>query len=93
MQESIKHLYNISVTNLALNKPAWQDSTKYGAVASRAVDGNVNANFAAGSCTHSSKHTYPTWGVDLQIMSVVYHVDIKRRRDAPAHGMHMGHQW
>ena len=44
----------VTVTNLALHKPTWQHSTWVGGVASRAVDGNPNPNFSAGSCTHKS---------------------------------------
>ena len=70
---------SITVANLALYKPTWQDSTAFGGVASRAVDGNANPNFGAGSCTHTDFYTYPTWGVDLQIISTVHYVDIIRR--------------
>ena len=64
---------------MALNKPTWQHGTSYDGEASRAVDGNDNADFNAGSCTYTSEHTYPTWGVDLQIMAIVYYVEIMRR--------------
>ena len=76
----------ISVTNLALRKPAWQPSTFQTYEASRAVDGNPNPNMIAGSCTHSNSHSYPTWGVDLQVMAIVYRVEILRRDDQ-GHGM------
>ena len=83
-----KIFYIITVGNLALHKPAWQHSIVYGAVASRAVDGNARPNFAAGTCAHTDSHTYPTWGVDLQIMSIVYYVEIMRR-DLTDRGMHL----
>ena len=83
-----KIFYIITVYNLALHKPAWQHSTVYGAVASRAVDGNPEPHFPFGTCTHTNGHTYPTWGVDLQIMSLVYYVEIMRR-DLAEHGMHL----
>ena len=85
----IKHFSHISVANLALNRPCWQHSTMYRAVASRAVDGNANPKVGAGSCTHSNKHTYPTWGVDLQAMSKVNYVEIQRREGPAHHGMWM----
>ena len=78
--------YLIAVTNLALNKPTWQHSTKYGGVASRAVDGNPNPHYGDGSCTHTYRHTYPTWGVDLLTIANVYDVEIMRR-DFNRHGM------
>ena len=82
--------YNfVTVTNLALHKPTWQHSTWFGGVASRAVDGNANPKFGAGSCTHTNRHSYPTWGVDLQIMSIVYYVEIMRR-DAYNRGKCLG---
>ena len=79
----------ISVAELAFSKPSWQHSTAYGGVASRANDGNSNSNFNAGSCSHTNVHTYPTWGVDLQVMSIVYYVEIQTRGDAPVQGMCM----
>ena len=84
-----RQCYAISVAELALNKPSWQQSSRRGGVASRANDGNSNSNFQAGSCTHTSGHTFPTSGVDLQIMSVVYFVEIQTRGDAPDHGKWM----
>ena len=75
----------ISVSNMALHKPAWQDSTHVEHVASRAVDGNSNTALGAGGCTHTLSHTYPTWGVDLQVMAIIYSVEIMRRDYVP-HG-------
>ena len=77
----------LAVTNMALNKPAWQHGTNHGGEASRAVDGNDDSD--GGSCTHTKEHTYPTWGVDLQIMAIVYYVEIMRRY-YKGHGTWMG---
>ena len=76
----------IAVFNLALNKAAWQHGTTFGGVAARAVDGNPNPNFGGGSCSHTTVHTYPTWGVDLQVTAKVGEVEIMRR-DLVNHGM------
>ena len=70
---------------MALHKPAWQDSTHAGHVASRAVDGNDNTYLGANSCSHTDQHTYSTWGVDLQVMAIVYSTEILRR-DYVNHG-------
>ena len=70
---------------MALHKPAWQDSTHAGHVASRAVDGNDNTALEANSCCHTNQHTYPTWGVDLQIMAIIYSIEVMRRDYVP-HG-------
>ncbi len=51
--------------NVAWQKNATQSSTAAGATASRAVDGNRNGNFFAGSVTHSDYQAQPWWQVDL----------------------------
>ena len=70
---------SIKVTNLALYKPTFQDSTNFGCEASRAVHGNATPTFGAGICTHTDRYTYPTWGVALQTISTVYYAEIMRR--------------
>ena len=71
--------------NVALNKEAWQPSTMHGGVASRAVDGNDNPDFGAGSCIHTDHHYYPAWGVDLGNVMIIHAVEIMRR-DLITHG-------
>lgn len=51
--------------NIALNKTASQSSVSHGGVASRAVDGNTNGSFGAGSVTHTLSESNPFWEVDL----------------------------
>jgi YD repeat-containing protein len=68
-------------TNLALNKPTTQSGTLYGGDASRAVDGNTDGNWAAGSVTHSAFTTRPLWQVDLQSVQYIGRVDIWNRTD------------
>ena len=64
---------------MALNKPAWQSSTFDGNGAYRAVDGNDNPAFSAKSCIHTNVEDFPTWAVDLQVMTTVYYIDVMRR--------------
>ncbi|XP_035682322.1 uncharacterized protein LOC118419823 [Branchiostoma floridae] len=71
--------------NVALGKTAYQTSTRdEGGAASRAVDGNTDGNFNAGSCTHtvSGGETNPTWWVDLGQSYAVDSVVIFNRMDA-----------
>ena len=70
---------------MAFRKPTWQDSTILNAAASRAVDGNDNPDFGASSCSHTAPSSFATWGVDLQVMAIIYSVEIMRRDYAP-HG-------
>eukprot|EP00058_Branchiostoma_floridae_P007292 XP_002592780.1 hypothetical protein BRAFLDRAFT_65360 [Branchiostoma floridae] len=51
--------------NIALNKPANQTSTARNAPAGLAVDGNLNTDFSAGSCSLTSTEDNPSWWVDL----------------------------
>ncbi|MEM9090558.1 MAG: DUF4347 domain-containing protein [Cyanobacteria bacterium P01_F01_bin.53] len=51
--------------NLAFGKPTFQSSTAAGAIASRAVDGNTNNSFAAGSVTATTLQDKAFWEIDL----------------------------
>ncbi|MEM6806043.1 MAG: PQQ-dependent sugar dehydrogenase, partial [Bacteroidota bacterium] len=53
------------ISNLALNKSTQQSSTYPGAVSSRAVDGNTNGEWAAGSVANTQDEANPWWEVDL----------------------------
>lgn len=70
--------------NLAFAKPTKQSSTSHGGVSSRAVDGNSNTNYFAGSCTHTngiySQHEH-WWRVDLGQVEPVTEVYIVNRGD------------
>ena len=78
-------------TNLALNRYSWQSSDLpgWGAVASRANDGNTSGNFWDGSVTHTDAGlTYDVpnvtgqwWAVDLGSERVVNAVKIFNRTD------------
>ena len=68
--------------NLAINKPAWQISEFAEGVASRAVDGNLDADYENGSCTHTSNiHITPWLTVDLGNRYLIQKVTITNRAD------------
>ncbi len=60
--------------NVALNKPATQSSTRFGGVASRAVDGNTNGN----SFTHTD-FEQGWWRVDLQDEYIISTINVFNR--------------
>jgi hypothetical protein len=72
--------------NLALGKPATQSKDYLGAVAGRAVDGNTNGDFFAGSVSHTDSQAGAWWQVDLGNGQAVEHpiesVSIWNRTDA-----------
>ncbi|MEU8224188.1 discoidin domain-containing protein [Kribbella sp. NPDC048915] len=69
--------------NLSTNRPATQSSTDVG-TAARAVDGNTNGVFAAGSVSRTASSSQPWWQVDLQTSSRVSNVTVYNRTDASA---------
>ena len=72
----------VADNNLTLNKPVWQISDFDGGIANRAVDGNLNANFADGSCTHTKdRHLKPWLTVDLEQRYLIQKVTIVNRGD------------
>lgn len=60
---------------------ATQSSTGSGGDASRAIDGNTDGNFGAGSVTHTSGTDIPFWEVDLNDVYEVDRVVIWNRTD------------
>lgn len=69
--------------NLAVGKTASQSSTDYGAVASRAVDGNIEGAWASNSVTHTaSTDTNAWWMVNLGQRYHIYGVVIHNRHEA-----------
>jgi len=68
-------------TNLALNKTATQSSTAWGGTADRAVDGNTNGNWAAGSVTHTAVENQAWWHVDLGSVQSIATIDVWNRTD------------
>lgn len=68
-------------TNKALGRPAYQSSTEYGGEASRAVDGNLSAQWSAGSVTHTSTQSGAWWYVDLARPTKINRVVVYNRQD------------
>lgn len=71
-------------TNLALNKTATQSSITSGGVASRAVDGNTDGNFANNSVAHTASETQPWWQVDLGVVANITTIEVWNRTDCCA---------
>ncbi|MBG6134373.1 alpha-L-fucosidase [Longispora fulva] len=72
------------VTNLAYGRPATQSTTAWGGDAGRAVDGNTNGSWGAGSITHTSDpatEANPWWQVDLGSSRPLGTVNIFNRTD------------
>lgn len=68
--------------NLALGRPATQSHTDgWGGVAARAVDGNRNGDFGAGSVTHTASTRNTWWQVDLGAARPISGVRIWNRVD------------
>jgi hypothetical protein len=74
--------------NIAVNQSTSQVSTSgfvgnaaFEGASSRAVDGNTNGNYGAGSCTHTFAVSRPWWRVEFAKPSVVYTVKIYGRTD------------
>jgi hyaluronoglucosaminidase len=69
--------------NVAAGKPASQSSEGYGGGASRAVDGNTDGNWGAGSVTHTAEDGSPEpwWQVDLQAALPIHSVQVWNRTD------------
>jgi len=67
--------------NLALKKPAMQDSVCSNGNAERAVDGNTNGYWNGGSVTHTCKGTNRYWIVDLEDDAVISEIKIYNRLD------------
>lgn len=67
--------------NMAYRKGTAQISTGYNGHSGKAVDGNRNGNYNAGSCTHTHRHANPWWRVDLGCPQEVAKVSITNRAD------------
>ncbi|MCE7990242.1 MAG: DUF1929 domain-containing protein [Caldilinea sp. CFX5] len=72
------------VSNLARGKSATQSSTYGGANASRAVDGNTNGTFSAGSVTHTNYNTNAWWQVNLGATYQLDSIQLWNRTDCCA---------
>jgi len=67
--------------NLSTNRPATQSSTDIG-TAARAVDGNTNGVFSAGSVSRTLSSSQPWWHLDLLTSSRITNVTVHNRTDA-----------
>jgi hypothetical protein len=68
--------------SLAAGRPASQSSTYQGvALASRAVDGNTDGNYASGSVSHTNSNAQAWWRVDLGSVRAIGDVVIYNRTD------------
>jgi hypothetical protein len=67
--------------NIAQGKTAIQSSTDFGGVPGRAVDGNTNGNYGAGSVTHTAFEAAPFWQVDLGSEQFIETIKIYSRED------------
>ena len=62
-------------------RPTSQSSTGWDGHAARAIDGNRNTNYGAGSCTHTNHNNSPWWHVRLAGETTVYAVQVTNRGD------------
>ncbi|XP_077999971.1 uncharacterized protein LOC144452700 [Glandiceps talaboti] len=69
------------LVNVAKGKRAEQISILRGGKPQRAIDGNLNSDFKAKSCTHTKKEMNPWWRVDLGAEFEIYQVTITNRQD------------
>lgn len=70
--------------DIALGGTATQQSTDWGGVASRAIDGNTNGNWGNNSVTHTqdnSNNPQPWWQVDLGSMQAIGAIQLWNRTD------------
>lgn len=81
---AVEHL-NVELPNVALGKTATQKSLAWGAPASRAVDGNTNGSFGAGSVTHTAEpESQAWWQVDLESTHQLEEIAVWNRTDCCA---------
>ncbi len=73
-----------TLRNLAQGKAASQSSTYSGAAANRAVDGNTNGNYNAGSVTHTNSSRNAWWQVDLGANAPLASIQLWNRTDCCA---------
>ena len=70
---------NVPVSNVALGKSAQQSTTSHNGLASRAVDGNTDGNWRAGSTTHTTDAEQSWWQVDLAAQSSIRDIVVHNR--------------
>jgi len=86
--EQILSLAEVEVLSTDELKPlhregkASQSSTAEGAAAERAIDGNVDADFAKGSVTQTESQKYPWWLLDLTASKPIAKIKVYARGDS-----------
>ncbi len=73
-----------NASNLARGRPAVQSSTAYAGAAGRAVDGNTDGTFLAGSVTHTANGPEEWWQVDLGASRTIDSIVVWNRQDCCA---------
>ena len=79
---------------LSQGRPTKQNSVGWSGVPKRAVDGNVDGIYGAGTSTHSRGNKNNWWQVDLEANNKVYMVLIHNRVDCcqnRINGAQVGH--
>jgi hypothetical protein len=79
---------SIAQRNWAAGKPTTQSSVALGGVSARAVDGNTNGDWNAGSVTHTNEEKQPYWDVDLGASFPVDIVKLHNRTDCCRERLH-----
>ena len=79
-----------ALSNAAQGHWAWQSSTEWGGVATRASDGNqdIDINILR-HCTHTGRREPPVWGVDLQAIRDVHYVEALNRAIGGGYTFHI----
>ena len=67
--------------NIAVSRPVTQSSTASGAAAERAIDGDQNGDFGAGSVSLTETELNPWWQIDFEEMHRLESVSIWNRSD------------
>ena len=85
MQSTSVHDIAVVLPNVALGKPATQKSLAWDGAPSRAVDGNTNGSYGAGTTTHTAEPSDEAWWqVDLQDTHAIDEIEIWNRTDCCA---------
>ncbi len=82
MRTTAAHDISVVLPNVALGKPATQKSLAWDGAPSRAVDGNTDGNYGAGTTTHTAEPSDEAWWqVDLQDSHAIDQIEIWNRTD------------
>lgn len=77
----VKRPAQTAANNIAKGKTAFQSTVDAGAVASRAVDNNIDGRWEKGSVTHTMMESNPYWWVDLGQSYSIEEVRVHGRSD------------